>query len=134
LETAQLRSLVDKLPEGLDTIVGEWGARLSGGQRQRVGIARALYHQPEILIMDEATASLDNQTEAEIVKAIDKLKGQKTLIIIAHRMSTIKNCDVIYFLKEGKVASMGNYETLMHNKDFCEMVRSVEDQVTNDTE
>ena len=103
LKQAQLYDFVDTLPEGLDTCVGDRGIRLSGGQRQRIGIARALYHKPEILVLDEATSALDNDTEAAVMEAIDSLKGQKTIIIIAHRLTTIKNADTVYKVKDGKV-------------------------------
>ena len=103
LKQAQLYEFVDTLPEGLDTCVGDRGIRLSGGQRQRIGIARALYHKPEILVLDEATSALDNDTEAAVMEAIDSLKGQKTIIIIAHRLTTIKNADTVYEVKDGKV-------------------------------
>src|SRR5699024_976921 len=103
LEQAQLKEFVKELPNQLETSVGERGVRLSGGQRQRIGIARALYHNPEILFMDEATSALDNETETEIMKAIDGLKGEKTLIIIAHRLSTIENCDVVFTINKGKL-------------------------------
>ena len=103
LKQAQLYDFVDTLPEGLDTCVGDRGIRLSGGQRQRIGIARALYHNPEILVLDEATSALDNDTEAAVMEAIDSLKGQKTIIIIAHRLTTIKNADTVYEVKDGKV-------------------------------
>ena len=103
LKQAQLYDFVDTLPEGLDTCVGDRGIRLSGGQRQRIGIARALYHNPEILVLDEATSALDNDTEAAVMEAIDSLKGQKTIIIIAHRLTTIKNADTTYEVKDGKV-------------------------------
>lgn len=106
LEQAQLKDFVEELPDKLDTTVGEWGVRLSGGQRQRIGIARALYPNPEILFMDEATSALDNLTETEIMKAIDGLKGQKTLIIIAHRLSTIENCDVVYKISKGRLVAV----------------------------
>lgn len=96
LRLAQLEEYVKALPQGLDTIVGERGIRLSGGQRQRIAIARALYDEPEIIVFDEATSALDNETEMAIMQAIDKLKGIKTLIIVAHRLSTIKNCDYVY--------------------------------------
>ncbi|MBM7618264.1 ABC-type multidrug transport system fused ATPase/permease subunit [Bacillus tianshenii] len=108
LEQAQLKEFVLSLPDKLDTTVGERGVRLSGGQRQRIGIARALYHNPEILFMDEATSALDNETEKEIMKAIDGLKGDKTLIIIAHRLSTIKNCEIVYKINNGKLVSTNN--------------------------
>lgn len=106
LKQAQLMDFVKELPEQLDTSVGERGVRLSGGQRQRIGIARALYHNPEILFMDEATSALDNETERGIMKAIDGLKGEKTLIIIAHRLSTIENCDIVFKISNGKIASV----------------------------
>ena len=103
LKEARLDEFVKSLPDGLDTIVGDRGVKLSGGQRQRIGIARALYQQPEILILDEATSALDNDTEKEVMEAIDGLHGDRTLIIIAHRLSTIKNCDVIYEVAGGNI-------------------------------
>lgn len=105
LEKAQLKEFVENLPEQLDTFVGERGVRLSGGQRQRIGIARALYHNPEIIFMDEGTSALDNETEKEIMMAIDRLKGEKTFIIIAHRLSTTKNCNVVYEMKKGSLVN-----------------------------
>ncbi len=103
VEKAQLREFIDSLPHGLDTIVGDRGVRLSGGQRQRIGIARALYHDPEILVLDEATSALDNETEAAVMEAIEHLQGMKTMIIIAHRLTTIRNVDVIFEVGEGTV-------------------------------
>lgn len=108
LEQAQLKEFVEALPDKLETAVGERGVRLSGGQRQRIGIARALYHNPEILFMDEATSALDTETEKEIMKAIDGLKGEKTLIIIAHRLSTIENCDIVYKINNGFLMATEN--------------------------
>ena len=102
LKEAQMEEFVRSLPEGLDTGVGEKGIRLSGGQCQRIGIARALYNDPEILFFDEATSSLDNETESAIMEAIENLKGYKTLVVIAHRLTTIKNCDVVYRIEKGK--------------------------------
>ena len=102
LKYAQLEKFVRKLPDGLDTIVGEHGARLSGGELQRIGIARALYHDPEILVLDEATSHLDMKTEREIMNTIEALKGEKTLVIITHRLSTVENCDIKYTIKSGK--------------------------------
>ena len=103
LEQAQLKAFVLEQPEGLATEVGDRGVRLSGGQRQRIGIARALYTNPSILVMDEATSSLDNETEQEVMAAIQTLQGSKTMIIIAHRLSTIEHCDIVYEVKKGKV-------------------------------
>lgn len=102
LKEAQLDEFIRTLPEGLQTGIGERGIRLSGGQRQRIGIARALYHDPEVLILDEATSALDNDTEAAIMDSINRLHGRKTLIIIAHRLQTIEKCDIVYRVENGK--------------------------------
>jgi ATP-binding cassette subfamily C protein len=119
LKLARLEEMVNKLPKGLNTIIGERGTRLSGGQRQRVGIARALYHDPQVLVMDEATSALDNITEKQIINAIDRLKGERTVIMIAHRLTTVENCDKIYFMREGQVKSVGTYQELMEvNEQF----------------
>ena len=103
LKKAQLYDFVQTLEKGLDTFVGDRGVRLSGGQRQRIGIARALYYNPEVLILDEATSALDNETETAVMEAIESLKGMKTMVIIAHRLTTLKNADVIYEVGDGKV-------------------------------
>ena len=103
LEKAQLKDFVQGLEKGLDTYVGDRGVRLSGGQRQRIGIARALYHDPEILVLDEATSALDSGTEQAVMESIESLQGLKTMVIIAHRLTTIKNADLIYEVVEGKV-------------------------------
>ena len=103
LEEAQLKDFVEQLPKKLDTEVGERGARISGGQRQRIGIARALYRNPEILVFDEATSALDNDTEKDVMEAIESLQGTKTMIIIAHRLTTIEKCDYIYKVENQKV-------------------------------
>lgn len=103
LEEAQMAEFVRNLPEGLETSIGERGVRLSGGQRQRIGIARALYTNPELLIFDEATSALDNETEAAIMESINSLHGKKTLIIIAHRLTTIESCDLVYRVENGKI-------------------------------
>ena len=103
LEEAQLLEFVDSLDDGLDTMVGESGVRLSGGQRQRIGIARALYQQPEILVLDEATSALDTETEQAVMEAVERFRGRCTLLMIAHRTSTLENCDQIYRLEDGKL-------------------------------
>ncbi len=110
MEKAQLTEFIESLPHGLDTIVGDRGVRLSGGQRQRIGIARALYHDPEILVLDEATSALDNDTEAAVMEAIEHLQGVKTMIIIAHRLTTIRSVDLIYEVGDGKVVEKSKEE------------------------
>ncbi len=112
VDAAQVREFVERLPEGLNTFVGERGVRLSGGQRQRIGIARALYHDPDVLVMDEATSALDTETERYVMAAIEHLKGSRTLIIIAHRLSTVEACDRLYLLRDGEVEAAGTYAEL----------------------
>lgn len=112
LEEAQLKEFVESLPNGLDTIVGERGVKFSGGQRQRIAIARALYEDPDILVLDEATAALDTETENAVMEAIDALQGSKTLIIVAHRLTTIRNCDKIYEIKGGIAVERRKEEVL----------------------
>ena len=119
LKLTQLEQFVESLPNGLDTILGEHGTRLSGGQRQRIAIARALYRDPDVLVFDEATSALDNLTELEITRAIETLAGSKTILIVAHRLSTIRTCNKILFMKEGKIRAIGTYEELLvKNKEF----------------
>ncbi|MBE5837189.1 ABC transporter ATP-binding protein [Butyrivibrio sp.] len=103
IDMAHLREFVDSLPQGINSFVGDRGARISGGQRQRIGIARALYHNPEIMVLDEATSALDNETENAVMESINYLQGEKTLIIIAHRLTTIRNVDVIYEVNNGRL-------------------------------
>lgn len=105
LEEAQLKDFIQGLPGGLDTAIGDRGVRLSGGQRQRLGIARALYHNPEILVFDEATSALDNETEAAVMEAVNSFHGRKTMVIIAHRLNTIEKCDRIYKVDDGKITA-----------------------------
>ena len=127
ISMSQLEEVIAGLPEGLDTVIGERGVRLSGGQRQRIGISRALYNNPEILILDEATSAIDNESEARIALSIKNLSGQKTIIIIAHRMTLVKECDVVYFLQEGKIVDSGSYVDLTkRNKDFLKMLNIVD--------
>jgi len=113
VKDAQLQDYVMSLPDGLDAIVGERGVRLSGGQRQRIGIARALYYDPELLVLDEATSSLDNDTESEIMKTVLSLESMKTIIIVAHRLTTVSECDLIYRLEQGTVIDSGAPETIL---------------------
>ena len=103
LNEAQMEEFVKKLPDGLDTSTGDRGIRISGGERQRLGIARALYHNPDVLVFDEATSALDNATEKAVMEAIDSFHGKKTMLIIAHRLNTIENCDYIYKVENGKI-------------------------------
>lgn len=110
MREAQLDDFVHSLPDGVDTMIGDRGVKLSGGQRQRIGIARALYRDPQVLILDEATSALDNETEREVMEAIDGLHGQRTMVVIAHRLTTIKNCDEIYEVADGAVTKKTHQE------------------------
>ena len=121
LAQARLDDVVASLPQKLETVVGEDGVRLSGGQRQRVAIARALYHDPAVLVFDEATAALDNQTEREVTDAISRMHGERTVIAIAHRLSTVKSCDQLIYLREARVAGIGTYDELMRDPEFRQL-------------
>ena len=130
LKEANLDLFVKDLPEQLDTFIGENGMRLSGGQRQRLGLARALYRDPEVLVFDEATSALDVKTEKRITQEIMKLSGKRTLIIVAHRISTIKDCDIIYYLKDGKIVSSGRFDELKElNTDFRDLAMHSETEL-----
>lgn len=119
---ANLNTLVEELPDGVNTKVGERGVQLSGGQRQRIGIARALYHKAEVLIFDEATSALDGITEKIVMDAIHEFSGKKTIIMIAHRLKTVQKCDIIYLMRQGNIVDSGNYEELLEkNSEFREM-------------
>ncbi len=122
ISAAQLEDTIDKLPNGLRSTTGERGLRLSGGQQQRVSIARALYNNPQLLIMDEATSALDNITEKYVIEAIEQLRGDRTIIMIAHRLTTVKNCDKIYMIDDGHIVGEGTYNELLEsNKEFQRM-------------
>ena len=112
IKHAQLGKFISELDQGVKTIVGEKGVQLSGGQRQRIGIARALYNDPPLLIFDEATSALDNVTENLLTNALDQFSSNKTVIIVAHRFSTIKKCDDIYMLQDGEIIDHGKFEEL----------------------
>ena len=116
IDSSNLTEYINSLPDGLETYVGERGVRLSGGQRQRIGIARAIYNNPEILILDEATSSLDIKTEKVVMESINNMKGKKTIIIIAHRLSTIENCDFIIRVDKGKILAIGKPEDILYKK------------------
>ena len=119
IQAAQLEKLIENLPKGYNAVIGERGIMLSGGQRQRIGIARALYHNPRVLVMDEATSALDNVTEKQIVQALEKLRGDRTMIMIAHRLTTVKNCDTLYFMKDGLIQASGSHDELLElSSDF----------------
>jgi len=113
LAAARLDDFVATLPQGMNTFVGERGVRFSGGQRQRIGIARALYHDPEVLVLDEATSALDSETERAVMTAVDSLHGVKTIIIVAHRLSTVANCDVLHRLDDGRVVQSGPFNAMV---------------------
>ncbi|MGE0447160.1 MAG: ATP-binding cassette domain-containing protein [Vicinamibacterales bacterium] len=109
---AQLEAFVAALPRGLETRVGERGVRLSGGERQRVAIARALYHDPDVVIFDEATSAVDVETEAAINRTIDTFRGRKTVIVVAHRLSSVRDCSTLIWLRDGAVVATGSFADL----------------------
>jgi ABC-type multidrug transport system fused ATPase/permease subunit len=116
--TANLHEFVTQdLPRGYATTVGERGVRLSGGQKQRIGIARALYHDPDLLVLDEATSALDNLTEQAVMEAVHNLGSRKTVIVIAHRLSTVRDCDTIVLLEDGRIAAQGRFADLASRED-----------------
>lgn len=122
IEMAQLREYVEKLPAGLETMIGEGGVRISGGERQRIGIARALYGDPAVIILDEATSALDNVTERAVMLAVEAIRETRTVIMIAHRLTTVKNCDRLYYLKDGRIDAAGSYDELRRSHaDFENM-------------
>ena len=124
IQLSELEDLISKLPNGINTVVGERGVQLSGGQRQRIAIARALYRNPKILILDEATSALDGNTEKRIMESITSLSSKMTIIIVAHRINTVRNCNTIYFMENGKISDHGNYDELIRkNKSFEKLTK-----------
>jgi len=113
IRAAQLEDYIAELPEGLETVVGERGVRISGGQLQRIGIARALYHDPPVLLLDEATSSLDGVTERGVMQAVRDLHGHKTIVIVAHRVTTLQDCDWIFRLERGCLVGEGNFDAMI---------------------
>jgi ATP-binding cassette, subfamily B, bacterial PglK len=119
---AQLEEFLNTLPQGLDTPVGERGAKLSGGERQRIAVARALYRRPAVLVFDEATAALDNATERALTETIQRLRGDTTMIFIAHRLTTVQWCDRLVFMRGGRIVDAGRFEELIkRNAEFQRM-------------
>jgi len=125
IEMAKLEQWINELPEGIHSVVGERGVRISGGQRQRIGIARALYHNPELLILDEATSALDNRTEKEIMDDIYAMQGVRTIIMIAHRLDTIKRCDRILVIEQGSIVESGEYRELKQNSIYFRKMSNI---------
>ena len=121
---AQIDDFIETLPNGYQTLVGERGVRLSGGQRQRIGVARALYKKANVLVLDEATSALDDTTEKALMKAIDGLGGNLTILIIAHRLSTLKGCDTVVELSQGKIVRSGNYTAMIKQREQTEQDKS----------
>jgi len=119
-EQAQIAGFIESSPAGYNSFVGERGVRLSGGQRQRVGIARALYKQAKVLVFDEATSALDSETEAAVMQAMESLGRELTIVLIAHRLTTLQGCDVIYRLDRGSIVSAGGYDDLLSAPPLCQ--------------
>jgi ABC-type multidrug transport system fused ATPase/permease subunit len=128
IRAAQLEEFVDSLPDGLETFVGERGIRLSGGQRQRIGIARAIYHDPAVLVLDEATSSLDTETERGVMQAITALQGSKTILIIAHRLSTVEHCNRLYRMQDGRVVEEGAPNTMAFDEPARDTIPASENR------
>ena len=127
IRLARLEEVVAALPGGIEAVLGERGVRLSGGERQRVGIARALYHDPAVLVLDEATSALDTATEADVIRALRTLQGEKTVLVIAHRLSTVRGCNRIALIVEGRLADCGTYDELLErNEDFHRLAVAAE--------
>ena len=118
LEKAQMKDFVSTLPNGINTIIGERGVQLSGGQRQRVGIARSLYSDSKLIIFDEATSSLDGLTEEAVIESINNIQNTKTVVIVAHRLTSVKNCHKIYFIDEGKILDSGTFDELLSKNEL----------------
>jgi ABC-type multidrug transport system fused ATPase/permease subunit len=122
VQLAQLEGFIESLPEGLDTIVGERGVRISGGERQRIAIARALYRRPEVLIFDEGTSALDNATEQDLMGSLTHLRGTHTILLVAHRLSTVRDADRVIFVEDGRVAGVDTFDELRDsNASFRQM-------------
>jgi ABC-type multidrug transport system fused ATPase/permease subunit len=117
IDESHLADVIDSLPEGLDTHIGKRRDELSGGQLQRIGLARALYRQPSLLVMDEATSALDADSENEINKAIDDLRGKVTVILIAHRLNTVQRSDVVFLVEDGKITASGSFPELLRSNN-----------------
>jgi ABC-type multidrug transport system fused ATPase/permease subunit len=126
VERAQLAEFVATLPDGLDTLVGERGVRLSGGQRQRVAVARALYREPPVIILDEGTSALDTATETALIRALDTIAPDRTLIAVAHRISTLRGADRIFVLEEGRITAEGTYDELLASSATFRALAGVE--------
>jgi ABC-type multidrug transport system fused ATPase/permease subunit len=122
IKLVKLDAWIETLKDGIDSVVGERGVMISGGQRQRIGLGRALYHNPDMLVLDEATSALDNLTEQQIMEDIYNMKGSRTLIIIAHRLDTIRRCDRIIVLDKGQIVGDGSYEELVADNKHFQMI------------
>jgi ABC-type multidrug transport system fused ATPase/permease subunit len=128
---ANIDQFIERLPEQYDFVAGERGALLSGGQRQRIGIARALYHDADVLVLDEATSALDSITEKEVIATIVRLKATKTIVMIAHRLSTIRSADQIVFFENGSIQDIGTFDELSErNAKFRNMIQSAPETAT----
>jgi ATP-binding cassette subfamily B protein len=128
LEKAQLTELISSLPDGINSYVGDRGTKLSGGQRQRLGIARALFTRPSLLVLDEATSALDNQTESEVMEAIEVIGRRCTLVVIAHRLSTVVRSDIIYEFDHGQIVASGSFQELRKKSESFENLVSIYSQ------